>query len=164
MHARRSVRRRRSEQISVPPFTMSAPRPYWGALNGQWRPAIMRWHAEKPPSRGRKRLRRENAALKRCSTSRNDQERIASVTVCLRCLVSGRVQGVFFRAATREKARQVGVDVRPINLADGRVEVLIWGESAQVERLRAWLWQGPPAARVDDVHCTPVDANAFEPN
>nr|MBS0020209.1 acylphosphatase [Gammaproteobacteria bacterium] len=84
------------------------------------------------------------------------------MTVCLRCLVSGRVQGVFFRAATREKARQVGVDVRPINLADGRVEVLIWGESAQVERMRAWLWQGPPAARVDDVHCTPVDANAFE--
>ncbi|MFZ0255568.1 MAG: acylphosphatase [Gammaproteobacteria bacterium] len=119
-------------------------------------------HAEKPPLRGRKRLRRESAALKRCSTVRNDHESVANVTVCLRCLVSGRVQGVFFRAATREKARQIGVEVRPMNLPDGRVEVLIWGESAPVERLRTWLWQGPPAARVDDVQCTPGDANAFD--
>lgn len=87
---------------------------------------------------------------------------ITNVTRCLRCLVSGRVQGVFFRASTREKARHFGVEVRATNLPDGRVEVLVWGDPAQVERLQTWLWQGPPAARVDDVQCTPVDANTFD--
>jgi acylphosphatase len=84
------------------------------------------------------------------------------VTMCLRCLVSGRVQGVFFRASTREKARHFGVDAQATNLPDGRVEVLIRGQPAQVERLRTWLWQGPPAARVDDVQCTPGDSNPLE--
>ncbi|MGF1612649.1 MAG: acylphosphatase [Gammaproteobacteria bacterium] len=84
------------------------------------------------------------------------------MTICLRCLVSGRVQGVFFRAATREKAHQLGVDARPTNLPDGRVEVLIRGEPEAVERLRAWLWQGPPAARVDEVQCMPDDPQALD--
>lgn len=64
------------------------------------------------------------------------------MTMCLRCLVSGRVQGVFFRASTREKARHLGVEVRATNLPDGRVEVLIRGEPAEVDHMRTWLWQG----------------------
>ena len=71
--------------------------------------------------------------------------------VCRRCLVSGRVQGVFFRASTAREAKALGVNGHAINLADGRVEVLAWGEAGAVEALCAWLEKGPPAARVDDV-------------
>ncbi len=71
--------------------------------------------------------------------------------VCRRCLVSGRVQGVFFRASTARKAKSLGVNGHAINLADGRVEVLAWGEAGAVGALCAWLEKGPPAARVDMV-------------
>ena len=71
--------------------------------------------------------------------------------ICKRCLVSGRVQGVFYRASTAERARALGVTGYAKNLTDGRVEVLACGEEAAVEELCAWLWQGPPAAKVEAV-------------
>jgi acylphosphatase len=61
------------------------------------------------------------------------------------------VQGVFFRAATAEQARRLGIRGHALNLADGRVEVLAIGAPAAVGELRAWLDRGPPAARVDTV-------------
>jgi len=70
--------------------------------------------------------------------------------------VSGRVQGVFFRASTRERAQQLGCRGYARNLGDGRVEVLAVGEPAAVDALVAWLWHGPPAAHVADVQCTDV--------
>ncbi len=76
---------------------------------------------------------------------------------CLRCYVSGRVQGVFFRAATQEKARELGLDGYARNLSDGRVEVLACGHEQAVADLRAWLWEGPPAAQVRDVTCEPAE-------
>jgi acylphosphatase len=75
------------------------------------------------------------------------------VTVCYRCLVSGRVQGVFFRASTQREAQKLGLTGHAHNLPDGSVEVLACGEPAAVEQLKAWLWQGPPAAGVTDVEC-----------
>jgi acylphosphatase len=74
-------------------------------------------------------------------------------TLCLRCLVSGRVQGVGFRYATAEKALNLGVKGYVRNLPDRRVEVLACGEERAVSALRNWLWQGPQLARVSDVHC-----------
>jgi acylphosphatase len=71
--------------------------------------------------------------------------------IARRCLVSGRVQGVYFRASTRDRARSLGVTGHARNLPDGRVEVLACGPRARVEELCNWLWQGPPAARVDAV-------------
>ena len=68
--------------------------------------------------------------------------------VCKRCLVSGRVQGVFYRVSTAERARALGVTGYAKNLSDGRVEVLACGEQAAVQALCEWLWQGPPAAKV----------------
>jgi acylphosphatase len=76
---------------------------------------------------------------------------------CIRCLVSGRVQGVWFRASTQEQARRLALTGYARNLPDGRVEVLACGDKAALEELKSWLWQGPPAARVDSVECSEVD-------
>ncbi|GLQ50108.1 acylphosphatase [Dyella flava] len=68
-----------------------------------------------------------------------------------RFLVSGRVQGVFFRASTRNEALRLGLNGYARNLTDGRVEVVASGPSETLHKLEQWLWQGPPAARVEDV-------------
>ena len=73
--------------------------------------------------------------------------------VCRRCLVSGYVQGVFFRASTRERAQALGVAGYVRNLSDGRVEVLACGPVHSVEHLCNWLREGPPGARVSEVQC-----------
>ncbi|MGD2136998.1 MAG: acylphosphatase [Gammaproteobacteria bacterium] len=76
---------------------------------------------------------------------------------CIRCHIAGRVQGVFFRASTRERARALGITGYARNLPDGRVEVLACGKPRAVQSLRDWLAVGPPAAVVSDVECRPVD-------
>lgn len=65
--------------------------------------------------------------------------------------VSGKVQGVGFRAATVRQAHQLGLGGWVRNLDDGRVEALLQGEHAALDRMLSWLLQGPPAARVTDV-------------
>jgi acylphosphatase len=71
--------------------------------------------------------------------------------VARRCLVDGRVQGVFYRASTRRRADELGVSGHARNLPDGRVEVLACGRLEAVLALCDWLWQGPPAAQVTAV-------------
>jgi acylphosphatase len=75
--------------------------------------------------------------------------------VCYHCVVSGRVQGVWFRGATREQAVRLGVSGYACNLADGRVEVLACGTPEAVAQLREWLRTGPSMARVSEVACQP---------
>jgi acylphosphatase len=70
---------------------------------------------------------------------------------CIRALVSGRVQGVFFRESTRRQALALAIQGRAINLSDGRVEVTACGDSAAIERLIAWLHVGPEYASVSQV-------------
>lgn len=72
---------------------------------------------------------------------------------CIHCLVSGRVQGVFFRASTREQALSLGLSGEVRNLDDGRVAVTACGPQAALESLQRWLWHGPPQAAVSDVQC-----------
>ena len=69
----------------------------------------------------------------------------------VRFLVSGRVQGVFFRASARVEAQRLGVSGSARNLADGRVEVVASGTDAALASLEEWLRTGPPAARVESV-------------
>ena len=69
-----------------------------------------------------------------------------------RFLISGRVQGVAFRAHSRAQALALDLRGHARNLVDGRVEVLAVGDAEAVERLAAWLQHGPPSARVDAVH------------
>jgi len=78
------------------------------------------------------------------------------MTVCVRCRVEGRVQGVFFRASTRREAQQLGICGYARNLPDGSVEVLACGGELAVAALKEWLWVGPPAARVTAVDCEPM--------
>ena len=68
-----------------------------------------------------------------------------------RFLVSGKVQGVWFRASTREQALALGLAGFARNLEDGRVEVLAIGDAGAIDTLAAWLRHGPPLARVDRV-------------
>lgn len=75
-----------------------------------------------------------------------------------RFLVSGRVQGVAFRAHARAQALALGLRGHAINLDDGRVEVLAAGEGGAIDALARWLAQGPPLARVDALEREPADA------
>jgi acylphosphatase len=68
-----------------------------------------------------------------------------------RVLVSGRVQGVWFRESCREQATLAGVAGWARNLFDGRVEVVLEGPPAAVDRVVAWCGLGPNRARVESV-------------
>lgn len=74
-----------------------------------------------------------------------------------RFLVGGRVQGVFFRASTREQAQRMGLRGHARNLANGDVEVIAAGDAPALDRLEAWLRTGPPNA-----HVTRVEREAFD--
>ena len=69
----------------------------------------------------------------------------------LHVLIEGRVQGVFFRAATRDEARARGLQGWVRNLPDGRVEAVFEGDRPVVENMLAWCHKGPPYAYVDQV-------------
>lgn len=71
-----------------------------------------------------------------------------STLIARRCYISGRVQGVFYRASTRQKATELGCAGYARNLPDGRVEVLAVGEHQAVHALLDWLWRGSPASDV----------------
>jgi acylphosphatase len=76
--------------------------------------------------------------------------------ICVRCIVAGRVQGVFYRANARHQAERVGITGWARNLMNGTVEVLACGERDAVESFRFWLSQGPRGAHVVDVTCEPA--------
>lgn len=70
--------------------------------------------------------------------------------------VSGRVQGVYYRANTQQKAVALGLTGWVRNLPDGRVEVLACGEAPVLDQLEKWLWQGPERAQVNSVEVSPA--------
>ena len=71
--------------------------------------------------------------------------------VVKQALVSGKVQGVFYRATTRKKALSLGLTGHAKNLSDGRVEVLAFGADEQVDKLLDWLWTGSITSKVTGV-------------
>ncbi len=77
----------------------------------------------------------------------------------IRWLVSGRVQGVYFRAAAAAEASRLALRGFVRNLADGRVEVVAAGDVAALGELTVWLWRGPPAARVEQVAVEPWEGS-----
>lgn len=82
--------------------------------------------------------------------------------LCIRCLVSGRVQGVFYRASAQQRAQELGVRGFARNLADGRVEVLACGEASVVEAFVGWLWTGSSASRVTAVEVAEVAVEVLD--
>lgn len=80
----------------------------------------------------------------------------------MHCFISGRVQGVFFRASAQKKAVELDIVLRATNLDDGRVEVIASGDAAALADLRKWLWQGSQYALVNDVECRDVGATEVE--
>ena len=83
------------------------------------------------------------------------------MTTAMRFYISGRVQGVYFRASTRREAEGLGLRGWAINLPDGRVEVLAVGGEAAVAELAEWLHRGPPGAAVRTVTAEPADPAEF---
>ena len=75
------------------------------------------------------------------------------MSTCIHCIVSGRVQGVFYRASTQEKALQLGLTGWVRNMPNGDVELEACGSKEQVGQFHEWLWQGPAHAVVSDVVC-----------
>lgn len=77
--------------------------------------------------------------------------------VCRRCFVSGKVQGIFFRASARHEAEQLGISGYARNLSDGRVEVLACGTKSSVDQFSLWLSKGPQQAQVINLSCESVE-------
>ena len=84
------------------------------------------------------------------------------MSICVRCLVSGKVQGVFFRASARHQADALGISGYARNRLDGTVEVVACGELSAIDQFKAWLIRGPSGARVSGVSCEPVEKRNFQ--
>ncbi|RRJ84161.1 acylphosphatase [Aestuariirhabdus litorea] len=79
-----------------------------------------------------------------------------------KAVVSGKVQGVWYRASTQRRAQQLKLEGWARNLSNGDVEVLVCGASGEVDELLRWLHQGPPLARVKSVEVEAVEPVACE--
>ena len=84
------------------------------------------------------------------------------MTMCVHCIVSGRVQGVFYRAATQEKASELDLTGWVRNMPDGQVEVVACGDNREVQKLLDWLWQGPAHAEVSNVDITDIENESID--
>ncbi len=75
--------------------------------------------------------------------------------------VAGKVQGVYYRQSTREKAQQLGVTGTVQNLRNGDVLIMATGTDEQLEKLVNWCRQGPPRAVVTNVQVEQNDMRSF---
>mgnify|MGYP005812643881 CR=1 FL=1 len=75
--------------------------------------------------------------------------------------VTGKVQGVFYRQSTREKAQQLGLTGEVMNLPDGSVQIRATGTKPQLEELLNWCKEGPPRAKVLDVVASELPVEHF---
>jgi acylphosphatase len=81
---------------------------------------------------------------------------------CYRFSVNGRVQGVYFRQSARQRALELGLRGWVRNCEDGSVEGVASGDDDALAQLRAWLQQGPAAAKVERVEWIAGDVEVFE--
>lgn len=87
-----------------------------------------------------------------------------NMTKRVHLFVSGRVQGVYFRAHTHKKARALALAGWVRNLPDGRVEIVAEGVEENIASFLDWVRLGPPASRVEDVELEwsePQDERGF---
>lgn len=81
---------------------------------------------------------------------------------CKKCLVDGRVQGVFYRATAARRAAELKLRGYARNLPDGRVELLACGEPDAVDSFVKWLWIGSSASKVTAVEVSEAGAEASD--
>jgi len=76
--------------------------------------------------------------------------------------IAGRVQGVFFRQSAQEKAIDLGIKGTVRNCEDDSVEIIATGPTAQLDKLIAWCWEGPPRAAVENVTTQELSLREFK--
>lgn len=81
--------------------------------------------------------------------------------IATRVIVTGRVQGVWYRATTMKMAKKFGVHGWVRNMPDGSVEAHLEGEPERVDDLIDWMNEGPPLASVDNVETFPAEVQDF---
>jgi len=84
--------------------------------------------------------------------------------MCRQFNVCGRVQGVFFRARTREVATRLEIAGSATNMPDGSVDVLACGDAGATDQLFDWLHRGPPmasVASVKEIDCRCINPDRF---
>ncbi|HKB45430.1 MAG TPA: acylphosphatase [Chitinophagaceae bacterium] len=77
-------------------------------------------------------------------------------------IVSGNVQGVFYRQSAREKALAIGVKGKVMNLSNGDVQIIATGTKEQLDKLLEWCRQGPPKAKVSNVTSHELPLQQFD--
>lgn len=84
--------------------------------------------------------------------------------IAVRMTVSGRVQGVFFRAKTKKMAESLGLKGQVKNLPDGTVEIIAQGSPENIQKLEEWAQTGPKFAKVDNLkkETIEIDKNYHE--
>jgi acylphosphatase len=80
---------------------------------------------------------------------------------CYHLLISGRVQGVWFRESMRQEALKLGATGWVRNLLDGRVEAMVCGNLASVNKVLEWARRGPPLAKVATVESAEIPEQPF---
>jgi acylphosphatase len=83
--------------------------------------------------------------------------------ICKKCVVGGRVQGVYYRATAARRAQELGIRGHARNLADGRVELLACGDRDAVQAFVSWLWIGSSGCKVTSVEANEASADAALP-
>jgi acylphosphatase len=76
-------------------------------------------------------------------------------------IITGKVQGVFFRQSTKEKATALGIPGEVRNMPDDTVQIIATGTSEQIEQLIEWCREGPPKAKVTNVFITELPLQSF---
>ncbi|HIG99893.1 MAG TPA: acylphosphatase [Thermoplasmata archaeon] len=74
-------------------------------------------------------------------------------------LISGKVQGVWYRASTKQKADGLGIMGWVRNTVDGNVEAVFEGEKAKIDEMITWCWIGPQRAQVTDIKMLPTHSD-----
>ncbi|WP_305909158.1 acylphosphatase [Methylomarinum sp. Ch1-1] len=85
------------------------------------------------------------------------------MTESVQIVISGRVQGVYFRAFTQKQAKKLNLTGYAKNLSNGDVEIIACGEKSQLEKLVQWCHKGPIMAKVNSVQTRPLtDARSYQ--
>lgn len=82
-------------------------------------------------------------------------------TLCVHCLVTGKVQGVWYRSNTKKKAKQLGLTGWVKNCQNGQVELVACGPEESITELCDWLWVGPNGANVNNVQIETIEPQHF---